>query len=158
MSSETTDRLPIDPTARDAAGGRPEVRPRRGRDGTAELATADAVALTVAFIVADAVTERVVGIAGAALLAVIIAGWIAVANVSGLYERDHKALIETLTNEVVPLYYDRDSFGLPRGWIGRQKSALRSLPWRFNADRMVRDYVLNSYLPAAGGLVCQMPQ
>jgi glycogen phosphorylase len=73
-------------------------------------------------------------------------------------ERDHKALIETLTNEVVPLYYDRDSFGLPRGWISRQKSALRSLAWRFNADRMVMDYVLNSYLPAAGGVVCQMPQ
>ena len=73
-------------------------------------------------------------------------------------ERDHKALIEALTNEVVPLFYDRDAFGLPRGWIARQKSALRSLAWRFNADRMVMDYVQNSYLPAAGGLVCQMPR
>ena len=26
-------------------------------------------------------------------------------------ERDHKALIETLTNQVVPLYYDRDAIG-----------------------------------------------
>ncbi len=66
-------------------------------------------------------------------------------------ERDHKSLIETLTNEVVPLFYDRDASGLPRGWIARQKSALRSLGWRFNSDRMVMDYVLNSYLPAAGG-------
>ena len=27
-------------------------------------------------------------------------------------ERDHKALVETLTNEVVPLYYNRDQSGL----------------------------------------------
>ena len=73
-------------------------------------------------------------------------------------ERDHKALIDTLTNEVVPLFYDRDASGLPRGWIARQKSALRSLGWRFNSDRMVMDYVLNSYLPASGGVSCAMPR
>ena len=71
-------------------------------------------------------------------------------------ERDHDALIETLINQVVPLYYDRDATGLPRGWIARQKNALRTLAWRFNADRMVMDYVPNSYLPAAGGISCQM--
>jgi starch phosphorylase len=73
-------------------------------------------------------------------------------------ERDHKALIETLVNQVVPLYYDRDASGLPHGWIARQKAAMRSLGWRFNADRMVMDYVQNCYLPAAGGTSCQMPQ
>ena len=73
-------------------------------------------------------------------------------------ERDHQALIETLTTEVVPLFYDRDASGLPRRWIARQKSALRSLGWRFNSDRMVMDYVLNSYLPASGGLSCAMPR
>jgi len=71
-------------------------------------------------------------------------------------ERDHAALIATLTGEVVPLFYDRDASGLPRNWIARQKSALRSLGWRFNSDRMVMDYVMNSYLPAAGALSCQM--
>ena len=69
-------------------------------------------------------------------------------------ERDHEALIDTLVNEIVPLYYDRDATGLPRGWIARQKNALRSLAWRFNADRMVMDYVMNCYLPAANGLSC----
>jgi glycogen phosphorylase len=73
-------------------------------------------------------------------------------------ERDHQSLIDTLTNEVVPLFYDRDASGLPRGWIARQKSALRSLGWRFNSDRMVMDYVLNSYLPASGGLSCSIPR
>jgi starch phosphorylase len=71
-------------------------------------------------------------------------------------ERDHAALIETLVEEVVPLFYSRDATGLPRGWVARQKNALRSLAWRFNAERMVMDYVTNCYLPAAGGVSCQM--
>jgi len=74
-------------------------------------------------------------------------------------ERDHKALIETLTNQVVPLYYKRDdATGLPREWIARQKNAFRTLGWRFNADRMVMDYVRRGYLPAAGGVSCSMPR
>ena len=73
-------------------------------------------------------------------------------------ERDHKALLETLTSQVIPLFYTRDASGLPRGWIARQKSALRTLAWRFNADRMVMDYAMNSYLPAAGGMSCIMPR
>ena len=72
-------------------------------------------------------------------------------------DRDQEALLRTLRDEVVPLYYDRDVEGLPLGWIARQKAAMRSLGWRFNADRMVVDYALTSYLPAANGLSCQMP-
>jgi starch phosphorylase len=70
-------------------------------------------------------------------------------------ERDHASLIETLTNQVVPIFYDRDAAGLPRKWIARQKDAFRTLAWKFNADRMVMDYVNRSYLPAAGGVTCQ---
>jgi starch phosphorylase len=73
-------------------------------------------------------------------------------------ERDHTALVETLTNQVVPLYYKRDASGLPREWIARQKNAFRTLAWRFNADRMVMDYVQRGYLPAAGGVSCTMPR
>ncbi len=78
------------------------------------------------------------------------------ANPSIQDERDHRSLIETLTQQVVPLYYHRDASGLPRGWIARQKDAFRTLGWRFNADRMVMDYVLNGYLPASGGVSCVM--
>jgi starch phosphorylase len=56
-----------------------------------------------------------------------------------------------LRDEVVPLYYDRDRDGLPRQWIARMKCAIRTLGWRFSADRMVMDYVRSSYIPAAGG-------
>jgi starch phosphorylase len=73
-------------------------------------------------------------------------------------KRDHDSLLETLTGQVVPMYYRRDSTGLPREWIARQKNAFRTLAWRFNADRMVMDYAQRSYLPAAGGVSCAMPK
>ncbi len=80
------------------------------------------------------------------------------ANPSVQDERDHRALIETLTEQVVPLYYTRDASGLPRGWVARQKDAFRTLAWRFNADRMVMDYVRHGYLQAAGGVSCVVPR
>ena len=66
-------------------------------------------------------------------------------------ERDRVSLIKVLRNEVVPLYYDRDRDGVPRAWVARVKRAMRTLGGRFSSDRMVRDYVLKSYIPAAGG-------
>jgi starch phosphorylase len=65
--------------------------------------------------------------------------------------RDLAALLKALRDEVVPMYYDRDRDGLPRAWIARMKRAIRTLGWRFSADRMVMDYVLKSYIQAAGG-------
>jgi len=65
--------------------------------------------------------------------------------------RDRESLLHVLHNVVMPLYYDRDRDGVPRKWVSRMKRAMRTLGWRFSSDRMVRDYVLKSYLPAAGG-------
>ncbi len=65
--------------------------------------------------------------------------------------RDGADLYRVLRDEVIPLYYDRDVDGLPRGWIKRMKRTIRTLGWRFNADRMVMDYALKCYVPAAGG-------
>jgi starch phosphorylase len=65
--------------------------------------------------------------------------------------RDGDDLRRALLNEVIPLYYDRDHDGLPRGWIKRMKRTIRTLGWRFNADRMVMDYTQKCYIPAAGG-------
>ncbi len=66
--------------------------------------------------------------------------------------RDGDDLYRVLREEVIPLYYQRDRDGLPRGWIKRMKRTIRTLGWRFNADRMVMDYTLKRYIPAAGGL------
>ena len=65
--------------------------------------------------------------------------------------RDGEDLYRVLRDELIPLYYQRDRDGLPRGWIKRMKRTIRTLGWRFNADRMVMDYTLKCYVPAAGG-------
>jgi len=70
--------------------------------------------------------------------------------------RDGDDLYRVLKEEVIPLYYERDQDGLPRGWIRRMKRTIRSLGWRFNADRMVMDYTLKCYVPAAGGTSSNM--
>jgi len=70
--------------------------------------------------------------------------------------RDAEDLRRALREEVIPLYYQRDRDGLPRGWIKRMKRTIRTLGWRFNADRMVMDYTLKCYVPAAGGTSSDM--
>ncbi|MFZ1008230.1 MAG: alpha-glucan family phosphorylase [Candidatus Sulfotelmatobacter sp.] len=72
-------------------------------------------------------------------------------NVDVHDERDGADLLRTLREQVIPLYYQRDRDGLPRGWIKRMKRTIRTLGWRFNADRMVMDYTQKCYIPAAGG-------
>ena len=70
--------------------------------------------------------------------------------------RDGEDLYRVLLDEVIPLYYHRDRDGLPRGWITRMKRTIRTLGWRFSADRMVMDYTRNCYVPAAGGTSSEM--
>ena len=70
--------------------------------------------------------------------------------------RDGEDLYRVLHEELIPLYYQRDQDGLPRGWIKRMKRTIRTLGWRFNADRMVMDYTLKCYVPAAGGTSSEM--
>ena len=65
--------------------------------------------------------------------------------------RDGEDLYRVLRDELIPLFYQRDRDGLPRGWIKRTKRTIRTLGWRFNADRMVMDYTRKCYIPAAGG-------
>jgi glycogen phosphorylase len=71
-------------------------------------------------------------------------------------QRDAESLYETLEKEVIPLFYERDVDGLPRGWIQRMRNSISSLAWRFSAHRMVMDYTKSAYLTAAGGVSCEM--
>jgi len=64
--------------------------------------------------------------------------------------RDSEFLYQTLEQEVIPLYYERDGGGIPHQWVQRVKESMKSLGWCFCADRMVRDYALRFYLAAAG--------
>ncbi len=71
-------------------------------------------------------------------------------------KRDGEQLYRTLEEEVIPLFYNRDVDGLPQAWIKMMMSSIGSLAWRFSAHRMVMDYTRAGYVPAAGGLSCDM--
>lgn len=70
--------------------------------------------------------------------------------------RDAESLYRVLETEIVPIYYDRDDRGVPRHWMRRIQRSMRTLAWRFSADRMIKDYVERCYLPAVLGDSCRM--
>jgi len=71
-------------------------------------------------------------------------------------QRDGADLYRVLEQEVIPLFYDRDIDGLPRQWIKTMMNSIGTLAWRFSAHRMVADYTRTGYVPACGGLSCDM--
>lgn len=71
-------------------------------------------------------------------------------------ERDAESLYETLENEVIPRFYERDADGVPHAWIEMMMNSIGTLAWRFSAHRMVMDYTRLCYVPAAGGLSSDM--
>ena len=64
---------------------------------------------------------------------------------------DADALYRQLEEQVVPLFYDRDGQGIPRGWVDKMKHAIRVAGQRFNAQRMVREYAAEYFIPAVRG-------
>jgi len=60
-------------------------------------------------------------------------------------QRDAGTLLDLLEKEVIPLFYDRDADGVPRGWMQRAKAAIRTAGLQFSARRMLRDYVDSAY-------------
>jgi len=51
--------------------------------------------------------------------------------------------------EIVPLYYNRSTDDLPRGWLKVMKRAMMTVNPIFNTSRMVQEYMEKSYVPAA---------
>ena len=62
---------------------------------------------------------------------------------------ESRSTYDLLENAIAPLFYDRGRDNIPRGWVVRMKSSLRSLCARFNTHRMLEDYVGLFYLPSA---------
>ena len=53
--------------------------------------------------------------------------------------------VPRLEKEVIPLFYNRDANGIPRGWVARMKASLKTIGPQFCATRMVDEYVRNIY-------------
>ncbi len=81
------------------------------------------------------------------------AGW-KIGNDEDYDDRDHQdevesnALYNLLEQEIVPMFYNRNSNGLPVEWISLMKSATRLLCPVYNTNRMVHDYAEKFYLPS----------
>ena len=58
------------------------------------------------------------------------------------------SIYELLENEIVPLYYDRDRDGIPRGWVELMRESIRSVSPQFSMTRMLKDYTNQLYVNA----------
>jgi starch phosphorylase len=58
-------------------------------------------------------------------------------------------LYDSLEREVVPEFYARDGQGIPTAWLARMRESMARLTPQFSANRTVREYTEQHYLPAA---------
>jgi starch phosphorylase len=62
---------------------------------------------------------------------------------------DAGSLYDLLEQSVIPDFYERNGNGIPTAWIKRMRESMARLtPW-FSANRAVREYTEQHYLPAA---------
>jgi len=62
---------------------------------------------------------------------------------------ESRTLYELLQDQVVPLYYAKSDTGFPSEWVRTVKRSMASILQRYNAGRMLREYVDHCYAPAA---------
>jgi starch phosphorylase len=63
--------------------------------------------------------------------------------------RDARELFDLLERQVIPEFYARDASGRPLAWVARVRESMASLTPTYSANRSVRQYVEQCYLPAA---------
>ncbi|HWF17675.1 MAG TPA: alpha-glucan family phosphorylase, partial [Verrucomicrobiae bacterium] len=71
------------------------------------------------------------------------------AHAASVEEQDHQDsanLYKTLTEQVIPTFFERDAQGLPRKWIQMIRRAMATLVPQFSTRRMVKEYTEKYYL------------
>jgi starch phosphorylase len=58
-------------------------------------------------------------------------------------------LYSVLENEVIPLFYRRESSGISSEWVAMMRESMARLTGQYSANRSVREYTERFYLPAA---------
>jgi starch phosphorylase len=82
-------------------------------------------------------------------------GW-AIPTADGVADPDRRddvearAVYDLLATQVVPRFYETDRDGVPGRWVEMVRHTLRETGPKVLATRMVRDYVEQLYVPAAG--------
>jgi glycogen phosphorylase len=59
------------------------------------------------------------------------------------------ALYDLLEREVIPEFYTRDKDEIPTAWVKRMRESMARLTPRFSANRTVREYTEQHYIPSA---------
>ena len=62
---------------------------------------------------------------------------------------ESRSIYDLLEQEIVPLFYNRSTDGLPRGWLKTMKRAMSTVCPMFNTSRMVQEYMEKCYSPSA---------
>ena len=60
---------------------------------------------------------------------------------------DSKSIYSILENEIMPLYYGKDSKGMNKEWIKMMKNSIKSVGGNYNTNRMLCDYLDKLYIP-----------
>ena len=60
-----------------------------------------------------------------------------------------EVLYNKLEHEVIPEFYARNNNGIPVAWVARMRESMAKLTPRFSANRTVREYTEQHYLPSA---------
>jgi len=61
---------------------------------------------------------------------------------------DSESLYDILEKQIMPLFFDRDSRGIPVKWISMMKESIKSLAYQFSTHRMLQDYTKLMYIPS----------
>ncbi|MDP2918908.1 MAG: alpha-glucan family phosphorylase, partial [Dehalococcoidia bacterium] len=78
-------------------------------------------------------------------------GWLVGDKIVGMPmdedEKDAEELYRLLEQEIIPLYYQRNSTGLPKGWVSMMKESISAILPAFGSRRMMKEYTEKMYIP-----------
>lgn len=60
---------------------------------------------------------------------------------------DANEIYDTIENRIAKLYYDKNKYGIPTGWIQKMKKSMHDVAKGFNMHRMLTEYCDKGYLP-----------
>ncbi len=62
-------------------------------------------------------------------------------------QEDAESVYDTLENELIPLFYQRDRDKIPRGWLEMVRESIKTVVPNFATRAMVKKYTQDTYLP-----------
>jgi len=82
-------------------------------------------------------------------------GWLIEGGPESSDEAIAEALYRLLEDQIVPVFYERDRWGIPRRWLQIVKASIRTVAPHFCARRMVKEYAADAYAPMASRALSQ---